>query len=165
MWLNDNQRRAVEELYKEMYYPLSAYARSALNDRSLAEEAVQDTFRIACAKADSFLSSPNPKGWLLNTLKNVISNAIRSRAYLNSIVVSSLDFDENVISGEAVAPDVDFIYSDLTDNEDYKLLKKIALNDYSMLEAAQELGISVEACKKRVQRAKKKLKKRLEEKF
>lgn len=51
-----------------------AYAISALNDRSLAEEAVQDTYRIACAKADDFLSSPNPKGWLLNTLKYVIKN-------------------------------------------------------------------------------------------
>ncbi len=58
MGLNNNQRRAIEELYNEMYYSLSAYARSALNDRSLAEEAVQDTFRIACAKADVFYQVP-----------------------------------------------------------------------------------------------------------
>lgn len=163
MGLNDNQRRAIEKYYHEMFYPLSAYAKSALNERMLAEEAVQDTFRIACAKADNLLSSPNPKGWLLNTLKNVIHNAIRSRAYLNSLVVSSIDFDETIVSGDEDAPDLDFMYSDITDNEDYKLLKKIALDKYTMLEAAQELGISVEACKKRVQRAKKKLKKQFEE--
>ncbi|MEA4895640.1 MAG: sigma-70 family RNA polymerase sigma factor [Oscillospiraceae bacterium] len=162
MGLTDTQRSDIEELYHEMFYPLSAYAKSSLNDRTLAEEAVQDTFRIACAKADDFLSSPNPKGWLLNTLKNVIHNAVRSRAYLNSIVVSSLDFDENIISGDMETPGVDLMFSDLTDNEDYKLLKKIALDKYSMLEAAQELGISVEACKKRVQRAKKKLQKYFE---
>lgn len=161
MGLTDTQRRAIEELYHEMFHPLSAYAKSALNDRTLAEEAVQDTFRIACAKADDFLSSPNPKGWLLNTLKNVIHNTVRSRAYLNSIVVSSLDFDENTYAGDEDAFNLDFMYSDLADNEDYILLKKIALEKYSMLEAAQELGISVEACKKRVQRAKQKLKKRL----
>lgn len=162
MGLSDNQRRIIEELYQEMYYPLSAYAKSALNDRALAEEAVQDTFRIACAKADSFLSSPNPKGWLLNTVKNVIHNMVRSRAYLNSLVVSSMDFDENIGSGNTDKRAVDLMYSDIADNEDYKLLKKIALDKYSMLGAAQELGISVEACKKRVQRAKKKLKKYFE---
>ena len=162
MGLSDTQRQAIEKLYMNMYYSFSAYAQSALNDRSLAEEAVQDTFRIACAKADKFLSSPNPKGWLLNTLKYVIKNSIRSRAVLNRVVVTSIDLDENSIPGDTDIPDVDFIYSDLADSEDYILLKKIALDKYSMLEAAQELGISVEACKKRVWRAKKKLKKRFE---
>ena len=66
MQLDDNQRKAVEKLYMEMYNALSVYARSALHDHILAEEAVQDTFRIACSKVNDFLSSPNPKGWLLN---------------------------------------------------------------------------------------------------
>jgi RNA polymerase sigma-70 factor (ECF subfamily) len=163
MGLTDNQRRVIEKLYQEMFIPLSAYAKSALNDRTLAEEAVQDTFRIACAKADAFLSSPNQKGWLLNTLKNVIHNTVRSRAYLSSLVVASIDLDENIIPGDTDTLNVDFIYSDLADNEDYKLLKKIALDKCSILEAALELGISVEACKKRVQRAKNKLRKYFEE--
>lgn len=161
MGLNDNQRYAIEKYYQEMYYPLSAYAKSALNERTLAEEAVQDTFRIACAKADDFLSSPNPKGWLFNTLKNVIHNTVRGRAYLNNMVIFSLDY-ENILPEAADTPDLDFMYSDLADSEDYKLLKIISLEKYSMLEAAQELGISVEACKKRVQRAKKKLKQHFE---
>ncbi|CAH0122365.1 MULTISPECIES: RNA polymerase sigma factor [unclassified Paenibacillus] len=162
MALNDNQRRAIRALYMEMYYLLSAYAQNVLSDRSLAEEAVQETFRIACAKADKFLFSPNPKGWLLNTLKNVISNKVRSQASLKSIVFSSLDLDENNIPGDTDVPNVDFLYSDLANNEDYKLLKKIVVDKYSMLEAAQEVGISVEACKKRVQRAKKKLRKQVQ---
>ena len=45
------------------------------------------------------------------------------------------------------------------------MLVKIVLQNYTMLEAAQELGISVEACKKRVQRAKKKLEAHLKESF
>lgn len=44
---------------------------------------------------------------------------------------------------------------DLVNDEDYKLLKEIVLERYTIRETAQELGISVEACKKRVQRAKK----------
>ncbi|NLL39841.1 MAG: hypothetical protein GX254_09700 [Clostridiales bacterium] len=164
MGLNENQRYAIEKYYYEMYYALLAYAKSALNERSLAEEAVQDTFRIACAKADDFLSSSNPNGWLLNTLKNVIHNMIRSRAYLNRILVSSWDFDMHLFQ-DTNSPDPDFIYSDLVDCEDYKLIKKIALDKYTILEVAQELGISVEACKKRVQRAKKRLKAHFEKNY
>lgn len=155
MVLNDDQRRVIKALYLEMYLLLFSYAQNMLSDRSLAEEAVQDTFRIACTKADNLLYSPNPKGWLLNTLKYVIKNKTRSRAYL----ITSLELDENMIPGDPDVLDIDFMYSDLTNSEDYKLLKKIALDKYSMLEAAKEMGISVEACKKRVQRAKKKLKK------
>ena len=88
MGLDDNQHRFIEEMYKEMYYSLSAFALSALNDRSLAEEAVQDTFRIACAKIDKFQFSANPKGWLYITLKYVIGNMIRSRARLNNMIIS-----------------------------------------------------------------------------
>ena len=42
--------------------------------------------------------------------------------------------------------------------EDFELLKRIAIENRTMLEASSELGISVETCKKRIQRAKKKLK-------
>ena len=45
-----DQDRLLEELYREMYSVLLCYANAALKDKALAEEAVQDTFRIACAK-------------------------------------------------------------------------------------------------------------------
>lgn len=163
MGLDDNQQWFIEKLYKEMYYSLSTYALSALNDRSLAEEAVQDTFRIACAKVDNFQASANPKGWLFNTLKYVIKNMIRSRAHLNNMIVSSFDFDENSYVKDLDTSNIDLLYSDIVDSPEYKLLKRIALDKYTMLEAAQELGISLEACKKRVKRAKKKLKSHLVE--
>lgn len=161
MPLDDNQRKEVEKLYMEMYNALSVYARSALHDHILAEEVVQDTFRIACSKVNDFLSSPNPKGWLLNTLKYVISNMMRSRAHLNKAVISSLALIDNIASDDENTLDIDILYSDIANSDDYKLIKMIALDHCSMLEIAQELGISVEACKKLVQRARKKLKKYL----
>lgn len=164
MALDDNQKRFVEDMYIEMYYFLSCYARSSLQDQALAEEAVQDTFRIACAKVDDFISSPNPKGWLLQTLKYVINNMIRSRAYINNLIISSLDNNEIALAKHTDESNIDILYSDIVDSEEFKLLKKISLDKHTMLEAAQEFGISVEACKKRVQRAKKKLKKYLKNK-
>ncbi|WP_455718659.1 RNA polymerase sigma factor [Anaerosporobacter sp.] len=161
--MSNNQRDDIEKLYKEMYHSMLAYAQKSLNGRILAEEAVQDTFRIACAKAENLLSCPNPKGWLLNTLKHVIRNIIRNRAYLNHLVIASLDFDENISHEKEYIDDIeiDLLFSDLADNEDYKLIKKIALDKCTILEVAEEIGISVEACHKRVQRARKRLKKQI----
>ena len=59
MGLDRQQDEFVSRYYKEMYQQLMVYARSSLSNPSLAEEAVQDTFRIACAKIDDFMSSPN----------------------------------------------------------------------------------------------------------
>ena len=63
MGLSNNQREDIEKLYQDMFYSMLVYAQNVLNEHAIAEEAVQDTFRIACAKAEKLLSSPNPKGW------------------------------------------------------------------------------------------------------
>lgn len=54
------------------------------------------------------------------------------------------------------------LYSDLVGAEDFDLLVKIAVEGDTIADVAAELGITVEACKKRVQRAKARLKKALE---
>ena len=52
---------------------------------------------------------------------------------------------------------MDVLFGDVSDSEDFRLLKRIALDRCTVLEVAEELGISVETCKKRVQRARKRL--------
>ena len=90
MGLDRQQDEFVSRYYKEMYQQLMVYARSSLSNPSLAEEAVQDTFRIACAKIDDFMSSPNPQGWLVLVLRNVIRNIRRELASLSKTIVSSV---------------------------------------------------------------------------
>lgn len=155
-----HENKIIEQLYREMFSKLYIYAVSLLNDSSLAEEAVQDTFRIACTKANSFLKSPNPQGWLFNTLKNVIKNIKKAQAKLNVLFDALFAVEMN----SSADPELDFriTYSELLGSEDFKLLELIVLNKYTILEASQELGISLEACKKRLHRAKKKLAKILE---
>ncbi|MDR0951374.1 MAG: sigma-70 family RNA polymerase sigma factor [Oscillospiraceae bacterium] len=157
MGLNTKEATQISRLYEEMYSSLCVYAMSALEDRRLAEEAVQDAFRIACAKKEELLSSRNPKGWITNTLKNVIRNIRRTRARLNNMVVSGLSIEGLGYIGSENYDSFELYYSDALGNEDWELLKMFVLQNYTMLEAARELGISVEACKKRVQRARKKL--------
>lgn len=148
------QRNQIGELYQEMYESLLSYALSSLVNRSLAEESIQETFRIACMKPEDLLTSPNPKGWLINTLKNTIRNIKRSRDHANRLLLaytamygSDVAFSEDKISMEIT-------YSNVADLEEFKLIKEMAVEGKSHLEMAENRGISVDACKKRVQRAK-----------
>ena len=99
----------------------------------------------------------------MQTLKNVMRNMQRSRSRLNKWVVASLDQADKLVDASTTDQHLDLEYSDLLCPEEYRLIILITLERYSMLEAAQEFNISIEACKKRVQRAKKKLQKKLHE--
>lgn len=174
MGLDNSQKDKISQLYHEMHDMLFSYANSIFKNRDLAEEAVQDTFRIACVKVESVLTSNNPKGWLVNTLKNVIRTMERERAALSRLVITSLSIDDENFVQEREASncqdkrledtDMDLTYSDLLPPDEYELLILVAVHGYTIREAAAEFGINVEVCKKRIQRAKKKLKKLLEEK-
>ena len=62
MQTEEKQRELLKKLYLEYYHSLFLYARSVLQDPSLAEEAVQDTFCIACVKQEQLAASGNPAG-------------------------------------------------------------------------------------------------------
>ena len=158
--MDTEERKRIEELYLEMFDLLMAYARSSLSREALAEEAVQETFRIACTKASALCASENPKGWLVNTLKNVIQNTRRSQNYAERLVMLYMaQHQESAASEDAVG--LDLMYGKVAQSEEFQLLKEMAVDGLSHLEMAQKRGISVDACKKRVQRAKKFLQKKI----
>ena len=82
--MTEKQYKRIESLYFEMRDKLMFIAIKNEESESLAEEAVQETFRIACQEADKCCDCPNPQGWLVKTLYNVISNAKRKRANAKS---------------------------------------------------------------------------------
>lgn len=151
----------ITKLYQEMYGRMVAYASSVLGDRNLAEEVVQDTFCIFCTKAETTLQHENPQGWLMRTLQNVMRNMQRHRATVNRLMMKAF----RVKNWEALLvydqENVDLLYGDLAARADFQLLKRVVLDGCTMLEAADEYGISVEACKKRIQRLRTHLKTKL----
>lgn len=151
--MNDGQKRAIEKYYLRLYPLLIEYARSAFPD-SLGEELVQETFRIACRKPDAFLDSPNPEGWLVNTLKNVIRNAHRSRENARQLLQDYISAQAETVAAPDNLARPELLYGDLADTEEYLLVKAIYLDGVSYLALSQKLGISIDACRKRVQRAK-----------
>lgn len=163
MGLTWEQGQEIARLYKEMFEKLYTYAYGILREKELSEELVQETFQIACDKPSELLSSVNPQGWLMNALKNVIWNAQRKRATMAKYIVATETVDIERIVSPNPSSNIDLMYSDLISEAEFQLVKRIAVDRYTMLEAAEELGISVETCKKRVQRAKSKLRKHFEE--
>ena len=155
--MDKEQSRFIEQLYMEMYDMLITYARCALQEDALAEEAVQETFRIACQKPDSLQESLNPNGWLVNTLKNTIRNIKHNRANAQRILTQYLELQINESAYSEDKLKLAALYSDIANTEEFKLLKEFALDGRSHLEIAKSRGITVVACKKRLQRAKEKL--------
>lgn len=85
----------------------------------------------------------------------------RHRAVMNRLIMQSLqveDLRELLVYDEE---DVNLLYEDLTAHKDFQLLRRVVLDGCTILEVAEEQGISVEACKKRIQRIKKHLRKKL----
>lgn len=155
---NAENNRMIEDLYIDMYPILLRYATNSLRNPHLAEEAVQETFRIACAKYVQLMESPNRQGWLTNTLKHVISNTRRSQTKFNSlfmIITTKAQMSPEKAEDNVV---LSMYCTTVLGKEDFWLVKQIIIEKKTMLEASNEIGISVNACKKRIQRAKEKLK-------
>lgn len=161
--MNPEHRERIESLYLEMYDMLLAYAQCSFQEESLAEEAVQETFRIACQKPDQLCESANPKGWLVNTLKFTIRNMRRNREHTLQLLSAYLLEKEECVAFSEDRLSLQLIYGNVADSEEFKLLKEMVIDKKSHLEMAKARGISVSACKKRVQRAKETLQKKLKQ--
>lgn len=139
----------LEQLYCEMYDWLLCYANAAMSDPSRAEEAVQETFRIACDKLPVLLESSNPKGWLVNTLKGVLKNFSRKDARDSKVFIQ---MPEQYGSEPPKELPPELLYQDLVRTREYELLMKLS-DAGSVRELANRLGISESTCKKRIQRS------------
>ena len=159
--MTSEQLDAIKELYIEMKETLYVFFYSRLRNKALSEEAVQDTFQSACSKPSDLLSSKNKKGWIMQTAKYVYSNILQRQRTLQKLTIISYSIDDFPI--ESQNDDIAFriMYADLLGEEDFEILEKVAIKKYTTLELAQELGISVDACHKRIQRAKKKAQKKI----
>lgn len=160
MKLSQEQNEALAELYHETYYTLSSYAKCSLQDKYLVEEAIQQTFLIACTKPDQVLNSPNPIGWLVITLRHSIQ-AILQRERKKSM--EPYQAEQSIPADFSLDPRL--LFESYLTRDEFDLLLRVGVEGYTLAEAAEELGLSAEACKKRVQRAKKKFQKKYSRDF
>lgn len=158
--MNTDESLIIDELYRKLHRYMYTFAMSQLKDEDLAMEAVQETFAIACNKAEYILTSENPRGWLMEALKHVILHIKREFAYMQKLYLTFEIQDKSVYITDE---NVDIMYSDLIHESDFQMLKKVVFERLTMMEMSEELNISVSACKKRLQRTKDRMRKALGE--
>lgn len=157
--MNDQQSKQIECLYIQMYNMLYEYARSVLGNEMQAEEAIQEVFRIACQKPADVCESINPQGWMVLTLKHVILNMGRSQFIETRALAKYTSLNPDIASVLPTQIEVELLYNDIADTEEFHILKEMTIDGLSYPELAKKRGISIEACRKRMQRAKEFLRK------
>ena len=164
--LRPEEKAFVDKLYLEMSFEnaLFRYANKFIIDKAFVDDVIQETFLIACMKIDKLVASPNPKGYIMYILENSIRNFNRVRNNIIKMLadVSIEDWLEYHSDSVEQEDDLDLLYGDLVKYKEYEILKKFAVEDKSVSVISKELNISENACKIRIFKAKKKLKKILE---
>lgn len=148
---NENREKndIIEYYYKSEYNNLFRYAARILLNDGLAEDAVQDTFQIAMKRIDKFAASPNPVGWLYETLKNVLKHVQRDRQRHMKMMIPMGLVPEESISAQEIMPKLSTLYGD---DEEMKLLILFYGYGFKVRDLADMLGISESACKMRIRR-------------
>lgn len=155
------QDRFFTAIYLDRRKPLLEYAESNLHNHALAEEAVQQAFEIACRKIEDFQSSPNPEGWIFNVVRFVVFNmASRQRTELR-VIVPLDEYRPDLVAAPADPLPLRVHFGDLVDLPQFRIVYEMEILGRSIAEIARDLGISEAACKKRAERARKHLQKKL----
>lgn len=159
------QHDFVKNLFMEMQPKLLSYATAYFKDTAQAEDAVQELFMRVCENVDKLMTHNAPSGWIYTTLKNIMHDAKRDdkrgmEVFEKIQYMAAVEHSNNLSHPDRSSTDL--LYGNIVSLKEYKLLQKVAEFGYSLAELAKEEGISVEACKKKIQRAKKILQKIVE---
>ena len=153
--VNEEHLQLIEKYFQSEYADMLSFAYYLLNNRSMAEVAVQETFVTALVNIEKFAASPSPVGWLYNTMKYKIKHMNRDKQRLITKFVPMDDVTESQL---ASTDDTRYEFSLSVDDSDMKLLIQFYVQEYSIKELAREYGITSGACKMRIKRAKERIK-------
>lgn len=153
----------IENIYRRYYAKLFRVAAAAFyNNPALAEDVVSQAFLIACQHPQKLIKHPNPEAWITNVLHKVIVHEKRRYALFQALFVGILplvkdDTVENRMQLDALYPGIRAL-------PEFQIVKWLVVDGFSVTDIANRLNISVSACKKRLERARKTLAEILKEK-
>jgi DNA-directed RNA polymerase specialized sigma24 family protein len=155
------QDKFFTAIYLKRRKPLLEYATSVLHNHALAEEAVQQAFEIGWRKIEDFQNCPKPEGWIFNAVRFVVSN-IESRQRTERRLFAFIDdYRPDLVAAPADHLPLRVHFGDLVDLPQFQIIYEMEFVGRSLAEIARDLGISEAACKKRAERARKYLQKKL----
>lgn len=153
--LSKEEQEFLRGLYKTHYKALFICAYQLGIGREAAEDYVQDAFTMAIRHIEDIKKSNNPRKYLKQALKNVIGYQFRSLRYainLQKKLMDDLDSSHREQYTDELQPET--LYRGAINGEELSLLLRFYLDGWTQKELAEELGISENACKKRIGRAK-----------
>ena len=158
--MTTEQSEMLGYLYDKYYKSLCRYAYSMLHDWQTAEDLVQHTFEVACKKIGSVVPDTNLFVWLKNILDFEIKNfwrALETRKKFFADINPEIQYKHP--DSNKYFSSIDYIKPKNFPDEDFYIIVYTAIYGFTCEEIAKPLGISKEACFKRLQRAKKRLRK------
>lgn len=141
----------VASLYREHFTYLVESARRLGCSRDYAEDNVQEVFQVAMEKKEELYACENRIGWLVQTLRNRIGTNYRAMLYAQRYI-EHLKIMYNRNNETQLKPEE--LYAGLISEEDLSLLVQFCCEGVPAKDLADSLHISLETCKKRIQRAK-----------
>ena len=156
-----DQNAFLTKYYMEKRKFLLEYADSSLHNYALSEEAVQQTFEIACIKIHDFCTSPNPGGWLTKVLSLVICNSQSRQRSERRVIIDLHEYRPDLVAAPEDPLPLRITYGSLVDTPQFQLIYEAEVMCRPLKDIAQDLGISEDACKKRAERARKFLQRKL----
>lgn len=170
--MEDKKRIAQENFfnlfYEKNFKKMFAYANAIVENHDLAEEVVQDAYLEALKQLDFLVGTELPERWLQQVVKHKALHAKRTQmrdkwrlAELNEGLIpdSSAEKELREVESADAVNEINSILEEKLKPMDLTLLRKISAEGASFKSVSADTGLSLSACQKRVQRARKKLEK------
>ena len=166
-----NRNELINSWYEQHHANMFRYAIRKLHNSEVAEDCIQETFRIATEKVETLTSHNNIGGWLMQTLKNQIALFFRSEAHKKKLYAriaekdgSHLTYIDNWVSETIIHGMRDKLLAGLSEKE-LSLYNLFYEQKHRIKEIAQRENISEAAVKMRLMRLRNKIYDRMKEFF
>lgn len=160
MVLTDDQSELVEKLYKDYYGLFYSIAYNVLKSKQEAEDAVHTSFEKISKKIEkiSQLSCPQRRSYCVVLVENHSISMLRASGKVEYVSTIDETIGEGAVDPEEILvriveeEELKRVFRMLPD-EERELLRLHYYDNWSYKQIAEVYGISVEAAKKRGQRA------------
>lgn len=164
-YMTPEESKFLSDFYHENHSKLFIHACAILHQRSLAEVAVQEAYRIACQNFDRMSKSEHPVGWMKKVVEHTALHILRDQKRNKTLF---LPFEELSQGKEPADPgksafELKERCLKAVSEKDFDFFMRIAMNGYGFTEEADRLGISMGACYKRFERIRAKLQKAIQD--
>jgi RNA polymerase sigma factor (sigma-70 family) len=156
-FVRNRSQDAFSELVGRHLPMVYSAARRMVRDSQLAEDIAQNVFTVLAQKASSLEASSVVGGWLYCTTRNLSLHTIRSEQRRRQreetvVAMNALQSSDNDRDTALVTEHLDLAMAELESAERDALVLRF-LEDRSLRAVGQELGISEDAARMRVNRA------------